>query len=505
MASVPIEPIVPSRAERLSLRILQIGALAVVLASSAYTSFDLDRFLVPKELALHVTAALAGLLALGAIRRVVFTWVDWLLAAFLAISAVSAAFATNPWLAFRAFAISASGVVIFWTARGLREAGLQDRLLDGVALAVVVAAATSLLQAYGLRLDVFASTRVPGGTLGNRNFVAHMCAFGIPVLLLAGIRAKRYSGYVMTCIGVAVVTAALVLTRSRAGWLATAVALLIFFVFGRMHVRLVGTIAGVVIGGAAALLIPNTLRWRSENPYLDSVRGVANYEEGSGRGRLVQYERSLRIAASHPLFGVGPGNWPVEYPRSVRGEDPSLNDSEPGTTFNPWPSSDWVAFVTERGPFAAFALALAFLGIASSRDATLIAVLAAAIVAGLFDAVLLLAAPTLLVFAAVGVLMPNGIRDSGFGIRYVLFVLFVAFPCVAAARSTAQLTAMVIFVTRGDRPSLERAAIIDPGNYRLQLRLARIGKRDQRCAHGHAAHRLFPAAAAGRAADCPRD
>jgi O-antigen ligase len=502
---VASEPIVASRAERLSSRVLQVGAVAVVIASSAYTAFDLDRFLVPKELALHVTAALAGLLALGAIRRVAFTWIDWLLVAFLAISAVSAAFATNPWLAFRALAISASGVVIFWTARGLREAGLQDRVLDGVALAVVVAAATSLLQAYGIRLDVFASTRVPGGTLGNRNFIAHLCAFGIPVLLLAGIRAKHYSGYLMTCIGVAIVTAALVLTRSRAGWLATAVALLVFFVFGRMHVRLVGTIVGVVIGAAAALLIPNALRWRSENPYLDSMRDVANYEEGSGRGRLVQYERSLRIAASHPLFGVGPGNWPVEYPRNVRGDDPSLNDSEPGTTFNPWPSSDWVAFVTERGPFAAFALALAFLGIAFSRDATLIAVLAAAVVAGLFDAVLLLAVPTLLVFAAVGALMPSGVQGPRSGIPYVVFVLFVAFSFVAAARSTAQLTAMAIYSTRGDRPSLERAAIIDPGNYRLQLRLARIGTRNRRCAHGHAAHQLFPAAAAGRAVDCGRD
>ncbi len=499
MASVPI---VPSRAERLSLRILQIGAIAVVLASSAYTAFDLDRFLVPKELALHITAALAGLLALGAIRRVAFTWIDWLFVAYLAISAASAVFATNPWLAFRAFAISASAVVIFWTTRGLREAGLQDRLLDGIALGVVVAAATSLMQAYGIRLDVFSTTRAPGGTLGNRNFVAHICAFGIPVLLLAGIRARRYSGYLMTCIGVAIVTAALVLTRSRAGWLATAVALVVFFVFGRMHVRLVGTIAGVVAGAAAALLIPNTLHWRSENPYLESVKGVANYEEGSGRGRLVQYERSLRMAMGHPLFGVGPGNWPVEYPRNVRGDDPSLNDSEPGTTFNPWPSSDWVALVTERGPFAALAIALAFLGIAFSCDATLIALLAAAVVAGLFDAVLLLAAPTLLVFAAAGALTPSGIRDSGFGIRGAAFLLLVVLSALGAARSAAQLTAMGIYVTQGDRASLERAARIDPGNYRLQLRLARIGRRDRRCEHGGAAHALLPAAAAGKSVDC---
>jgi O-antigen ligase len=487
---------------RLSLRILQIGAIAVVLASSTYTAFDLDRFLVPKELALHVAAALAGILAIGAIRRIAFTWVDALLLAYLGLSAISAIFATNHWLAFRALAISISAMVIFWTARALRAAELDRQLLAGIALAVVVAAGTSLLQAYGLRLDVFSLSRAPGGTLGNRNFVAHLCAIGIPILLLAGIRAQKRSGYLMTCIGIAVVTAALVLTRSRAGWLATAVGILVFFVFGKMHVRLLGTVTAVVAGAAFALLVPNALHWRSENPYLESVKGVANYEEGSGRGRLVQYERSLRMAVWHPLFGVGPGNWPVEYPRNVRGDDPSLNDSEPGTTFNPWPSSDWVAFATERGFLALLALGVAFLGIASTRDATLLAVLAAALVAGLFDAVLLLAAPAFLVFAALGALMPSEIREPGLRMRDLAIVLLVVLSGLAAARSAAQLVAMGIYVTRGDRASLESAVRIDPGNYRLQLRLARAGKRSERCAHGHAAHELFPAAAAGKAVNC---
>jgi O-antigen ligase len=494
--------VVASRAERLSLRILQTGAVAVVLASSTYNAFELDRFFIPKDLALHLTAALAALLALAGIRRIAFVWFDWLLVAWLALSAMSAALATNPWLALRAVAISVSAVMIFWTARALRAAGLEDGVLDGVALAIVVAAGTSLLQAYGVRLDIFSLNRAPGGTFGNRNFVAHVCAFGIPVLLLAGMRAKKRSGYVMTCIGVAIVTAALVLSRSRAGWLATAAALLVFFVFGKMHIRLAGTITGVIAGAAIALLVPNTLHWRSENPYLESMRGVANYEKGSGRGRLVQYERSLRMAVLHPLFGVGPGNWPVEYPRNVRGDDPSLNESEPGTTMNPWPSSDWVAFASERGLFTALTLVLALLGIAFTKDATLRAVLAAAVVAGMFDAVLLLAAPTLLVFAALGALTPAEVRDSGFGIRDSMVIVLILLSALGAARSTAQLIAMGVYSTRGDRPSLAQAAQIDPGNYRLQLRLARMGKREQRCAHGRAAHALFPAAAAGRAVDC---
>jgi hypothetical protein len=59
---------------------------------------------------------------------------------------------------------------------------------------------------------------------------------------------------------------------------------------------------------------------------------------------------------------------------------------------------------------------------------------------------------------------------------------------------------MEAYETRSDRASLERASQLDPGNYRLQLRLARIERRrQQRCEHARAAHDLFPNAEAGRA------
>ena len=41
---------------------LQVGAVAVVLAAVTWKEFELDRFYVPKELVLHVTALVAGLL-----------------------------------------------------------------------------------------------------------------------------------------------------------------------------------------------------------------------------------------------------------------------------------------------------------------------------------------------------------------------------------------------------------------------------------------------------------
>lgn len=510
-----------TRAERLALRVVQLGAIAVVLAATTHRAFDLDRFFVPKELVLHVTAALAGLLTVRSMRRIAMGWIDLALVGYLLLSIISAVLATNPWLAMRAVAISASGIVLFWVARSLREAGLAQPLLTALAAAVVLAAITSLLQAYGVRIDLFALNRAPGGTLGNRNFVAHAAAFGFPVVVLATLRAWSGPGFLVGSMSTAIVTASLVLTRSRAAWLAFAAMALVMLVatfrFASFR-RLVGVLLFIGAGVAAALLLPNALRWRSDNPYLESIQGVVNYEEGSGRGRLIQYQRSLRMAATQPLFGVGPGNWGVAYPAHAPDNDPSLDTSTGGMTFNPWPSSDWVAFISERG-FAATALMLfAFAGMVLAglrrfdlEGATLLATVAAAGVAGAFDAVLLLPLPALIVWAACGATVAasaevphvNPAPEAGAAprgrLRWVALIVIVL-SLLGAARSTAQLVAMEIFATRWNRASLARAAQIDPGNYRLRLRLARSGRRAQRCEHALAARALYPQAAAARAA-----
>ena len=322
----------PSKAERWALRIMQIGVVAIVLITTVYKSFELDRFFLPKELVLHVTALVAGLLIVRSFRRVVFSGVDAILLAFLLLGLVSAIAATNVWVGTRALAVSASGVAIFWVARTLREARLERPLLHAIALAVVLAAATCCLQAYGVRTDLFSINRAPGGTLGNRNFVAHLSAFGVPIVLWATLTATRTYGYLLGTAGTAIVTVALVLTRSRAGWLAAGAVLVVWvaaFVFSApirrsrtTVLRLAGIVVALGLGVAAAILVPNTLRWRSDNPYLESMRSVANFQEGSGAGRLVQYRRTLRIVGHDPVLGAGPGNWAVEYPKYATGRDP---------------------------------------------------------------------------------------------------------------------------------------------------------------------------------------
>jgi O-antigen ligase len=530
----PQEGVVAPPALRIAVRVLQAGAVAVVLVAATYRVFELDRFFVPKELVLHATAMLVGLLCVRRFGGLRHERSDVLLSAFLVVSAVSAVLATNGWIALRALAISVSGITLFWSARTLAAHGYRRQVCAGIAIAVVVGAITSLLQTYGVRSDLFSLNRAPGGTLGNRNFIAHMGAFGVPVVLFMALTARRRAGFLLGSAGAALVVATLVLTRSRAGWLAFAAAMLVLLVgmvaspavrrSGSAWLRFIVILGLGGAGVAGAVLLPNSLRWRSDSPYMESIRALTEHREGSGRGRLVQWEQSARMTLRNPVLGVGPGNWAVKYPAHARAGDPSLDRSTPGMTANPWPSSDWVAFLSERGLIALLLLLAAFgmmawraaveaLRATTSDDAlsatTLLATLTAAVVAGAFDAVLLLALPALLVWSTLGGLTRSERTDYGaygmsplprsrFRPGVALAVLTLA-AAAATVRSGTALTAMHIFDTRSDLASLRRAAALDPGNYRVQLRVARAERgREARCRYALAAHDLYPEAQAAR-------
>ena len=518
-----------TRRIRLSLRVLQAGALFIVLAASTYKIFELDRYFVPKELTLHLTALFAGLLIARAFARTPRDRIDMLLLGYLFISALSAIFATNHWLAVRSLMISVSSVVIFWVARTLRDADLERPLLTALAFAVFLTTVTALLQVYGVTTDLFSINRAPGGTLGNRNFIAHVAAFGLPIVLLGALQARSGPAYLIRALGVTTVLAVLVLTRSRAAWLAlVGVACVFLFAMlasralrtsGRTWLRLAGLVVLAGIGGAAAVYSPNKLNWNSENPYVESMRGVANYQEGSGRGRLIQYSRSMRMGIENVTLGVGPGNWAVKYPEHAARRDPSLDAGEAGMTSNPWPSSDWIAVVAERGYIAAVVLLLAWLLIAwrgikrvfasadhveALRATALVATLVATTIAGAFDAVAILALPALLFHATIGALLPRPLRppdESHRMARSGTIIVLALIAGIGALRSGAQIVAMGMYATSSNARVLQTASLIDPGNYRLHLQLARPGtglNRATRCKHANAAHALYPSARAAR-------
>jgi O-antigen ligase len=507
-----------------ALLVLQASAIAVVLAALPYPLFELDRYTIPKELVLQVAALAAGLLCLASARRLTVFAVDALLAGFLFLSALSTLFATNGWLGLRALGVSLAAVMLFWCARTVARARSGVPLLRALAGAVVLGALTGLVQAYGLVNTSLASlSRAPGGTFGNRNFMAHLVTVGLPVLLLVTVEARSRWRFALGSLGVAVAAAALVLSRSRAAWLGAGVCGAFLAVEGlwagrlwaedRLRRRVVRLASAAVAGLVLALVLPNRLNWRSDSPYLDSLRGVANYREGSGRGRLIQYGNTLEMAASHPLLGVGPGNWPVFYPKFMSRGDPSFDAGDIIPT-NPWPSSDWMAMVAERGFLAFVLLALAGGSVAAGAwarvrrvapstpaltDLTIVATLLAVVVVGAFDAVILLPVPTLFSWAIVGALTssPRPVREVVLSSRSrrLLIAGAALIGTLFICRSAAQMAAMRLY-SSGKRDAMELASRVDPGSYRIQMLLGKSwlerGRCDRARPHAEAARELFP-------------
>lgn len=484
---------------RAAAHLLGLGLVAAVLTALPVAPSDLDRHQLPKETAVHVVVWLAILLARPVRPVGLRPGAAWALALFVAWSIAAATMATNQWLALRGVTLTITGAAAFICARHLAAGGGAAILLGWAAVAGVIGSATGLAQAYGLRHPLFAATRSPGGTFGNRNFVAHFATIALPVMGTLALTVRRTWVALIVAIGMGAPVIMIVLSRSRAAWLGAFVVAgilaIVLWLARRRGAPRIGTRVALVSGAAAvaafvAISVPNTLRWRADSPYAETLTGLADHRQGSGRGRMLQYRHTMRLAASHPLLGVGPGNWPIRYGDVAPSSDPSWTHGDV-IPLNPWPSSDWMAVLSERG-VAAVVLLLTFGGALAWRGwramrasddrmiagAGVIATLSAVAVQGSFDAVLLLPAPLLLTAIAMGALLERAdgaAALSGTAVaapRALWWPMVLLVLGVGVVRSVQQTSAYVI---AGDGRQLRRlvwAARVDPGSYPIRIALA---------------------------------
>jgi O-antigen ligase len=480
--------------ERLAAHLLGGGLALAVLAALPSAPTDLDRHQLPKETVVHAATWLAVALLRPGVGRLSRASRVALLA-LLAISVLSALFASNRWLALRATGLTLSGIAAFLAAHHLARRGLGTLLLGWLGVASVVGTAAGLAQAYGVTSPLFATSRLPGGTFGNRNFLAHFAAITLPVLALLTLTARRWFHALVPVLASAALLGTVILTRSRAAWLASAAAggvILLALAYARRRgalpiarSRVTMLAIGLVVGPVVTLTVPNALNWRSDSPYAETLTGIANAQEGSGRGRVLQYRNTLRLAAAHPLLGVGPGNWPLRYGDVAPPTDPSWvwGDDIP---INPWPSSDWMALVSERGPVSVLAVLL--LGIALAwraaqrlhlageealRAATLLGILAAVAVVGAFDAMMLLPVPLLGVALGVGALsMMEPLEEDEPAATTWWRVALPLLLCLGTLRSVQQTAAYVVAGSGRNLGRLVWAARLDPTSYPIRLELA---------------------------------
>jgi hypothetical protein len=121
-------------------------------------------------------------------------------------------------------------------------------------------------------------------------------------------------------------------------------------------------------------------------------------------------------------------------------------------------------------------------------------------VVGCFDAVLLLPAPALVAWTALGALAPTSRERAAIDVPFLRRCVALAGILVAGAvfaiRSSSQATAMALFSGTTRASTLERASATDPGSYRMHIRLADAYLRRGNCpkarSHASAARALFP-------------
>ncbi len=154
-------------------------------------------------------------------------------------------------------------------------------------------------------------TGIQDGILENPNDLAINIAISFPLAVAFMLHAK---GLKKALWGVALLFMALgiVMSYSRSGLLAFIFTLIVcIWEYGikgkRMHIVLVTAVAMVV--GMGAALSTSHYRARVASIILGNIEGSG--DKGSLEARKALLKKSLFVAATHPIFGVGPGCFPI--------------------------------------------------------------------------------------------------------------------------------------------------------------------------------------------------
>ena len=177
-----------------------------------------------------------------------------------------------------------------------------------------------LMQALGVALMTIAAAIVNNRTQGrlagvgdallsNPNDLAMNIALNWPLCLVFLITVRGVVAKLFWATSMLVMIYALIQTYSRAGFMALAVAIVFcLWEFGirRRKLYLLG-VAVICLVAAIAVAPGNYLK------RLGTLVGQfqeGDYDRGSAEARYELLLRSVAITATHPVFGVGPGNFP---------------------------------------------------------------------------------------------------------------------------------------------------------------------------------------------------
>jgi O-antigen ligase len=289
-------------------------------------------FLVPKFAALELAASL-GLVAfalqrastgrprwsapvtLGALLVLATSAVSWAAAAARPHGAPYALEALARWGSL--FGIACAASVLDDENEGRRHA------LEAVMVAAAAVAVLGLLQHIEVNPFPMPVISTPGSTFGNRNLAAEVVAMALPLglapIAMARGKAQRWT----LAFALALELMYLAVTRARGAWLGAACGLgtTLWVIQLRWSRTSRWVAAAAVVAAVVAVSLPGRYNPRDAGDRKRYSGVVDVVEEGFDsrstalKTRFGLWRRTWSMIGDRPILGVGPGNWPVEFPR----------------------------------------------------------------------------------------------------------------------------------------------------------------------------------------------
>ena len=276
-------------------------------------SFDLVSFQHAKEAALN-----AGLLGLGVCvalgkartgRGFRFFLPLWLWLAWAVLSGLGTA-TFRPYLFIEAMRIASLLLMASLCAGLLQDSAWRAKVSMALILSGVMVAGLGLLQYSGIAARVFPAfsgyTQPIYSVFGNQAYFGGYMALILPLSLDHLAKSKPVSRYHTA--STAILLAGLVLSGSRAAWLAALTGCLVAWPWRHIPLRrTLWTAAGI----AGVVLLSVLLGWSQVE---GRIRDLFADSDVGGPARLWYWDGSLRMAGAAPIAGVGLGNYPYWSP-----------------------------------------------------------------------------------------------------------------------------------------------------------------------------------------------
>jgi O-antigen ligase len=181
----------------------------------------------------------------------------------------------------------------------------------------VMAAATVTIVILSFKYATMVTGRFQflSGTLANPNDLASYLLVGAPFCMFALQHAPKVMKAVWL-VSLLMILNVILKTGSRAGLLTLGVIGIYIFFKSRPMVKLATGMVAVIAAIAAPFVLPQTVLERYALTFSTSSASElstrqAEYAAGSTEGRTQMLHLSLAMTAHNPLFGVGPGMFPV--------------------------------------------------------------------------------------------------------------------------------------------------------------------------------------------------